>query len=339
VAYQRVCAHIERRLAGRAAIVTAVGVLVAGLLVIQFDPETFVAIRDALVRRVLFIDLGYVGTYLGVVAGVMVVEAGVLGWSPSSLARVLRPSRSARTDLCLAAIHILGWGAVVAAGISFGALWYWQMAVPHWLATDWSAGVPLSIRFAVVVILTDFLDYWHHRWVHSVRFLWEAHQYHHAATEFTLLTGNRLHAVEEISRALFTAVPLAVLGAPPVLFVTARWSLTVVELLQHSSVSWTYGWVGQWLIFSPAGHRTHHSIRPEHWNRNFGNLFVWWDRLFGTWMDPPAVPPPVGVQANRYNRRGVMTEYFLCLALSVRTFTRSIRSRSARRARRAVSRC
>jgi sterol desaturase/sphingolipid hydroxylase (fatty acid hydroxylase superfamily) len=33
----------------------------------------------------------------------------------------------------------------------------------------------------------------------------------------------------------------------------------------------------------PYLHKVHHSRRPEQTNTNYGNLFSWWDRLFGTY--------------------------------------------------------
>ena len=41
-------------------------------------------------------------------------------------------------------------------------------------------------------------------------------------------------------------------------------------------------------FISPDVHRVHHSDRPEHYDSNFGDLFPWWDRLFGTYVASPA---------------------------------------------------
>jgi sterol desaturase/sphingolipid hydroxylase (fatty acid hydroxylase superfamily) len=35
-------------------------------------------------------------------------------------------------------------------------------------------------------------------------------------------------------------------------------------------------------------HRIHHSQDPREGNSNFANVFSWWDRLFGTYVNQPA---------------------------------------------------
>jgi sterol desaturase/sphingolipid hydroxylase (fatty acid hydroxylase superfamily) len=37
---------------------------------------------------------------------------------------------------------------------------------------------------------------------------------------------------------------------------------------------------------TPGLHRLHHSIDPRDHDRNFGQLFSWWDRVFGTYTQP-----------------------------------------------------
>jgi len=68
-----------------------------------------------------------------------------------------------------------------------------------------------------------------------------------------------------------------------------------LQIVNHSDFDWTYGWIGRWLLMSPGMHKVHHSNNPEHFNKNLGNLFVIWDRLFGTYQDVPSQPVALGL--------------------------------------------
>jgi sterol desaturase/sphingolipid hydroxylase (fatty acid hydroxylase superfamily) len=53
----------------------------------------------------------------------------------------------------------------------------------------------------------------------------------------------------------------------------------------HLNVTWPSRWL-EWLIVTPRYHHIHHSDDPAHFDTNFGSLFSFWDRLFGTYYDP-----------------------------------------------------
>ncbi len=79
---------------------------------------------------------------------------------------------------------------------------------------------------------------------------------------------------------------------------------------------WTFGWIGTWIIFSPVGHRVHHSQLEEHWDKNFGNMFTWWDHIFGTYYRGDAVNDSVGLVDNPLAGRGVLEGFADCLVRS-----------------------
>jgi sterol desaturase/sphingolipid hydroxylase (fatty acid hydroxylase superfamily) len=263
--------------------------------------------------------------YFALLAGVLAVEAAVLGWSRSSIHLLLRGSRSARADLVVAGLHAIGWSALLMTAFTGGALYLLQdLAVPFQSVRLSSLIAPVWLQVLVVFVLIDFLDYWYHRISHEIEFLWEAHKYHHAAVEFTVLTGNRIHALEEAFRHVFVLIPMAALGTPAEMYIGVRYGILAFDMLQHSMVPWTYGWFGRWVVFSPVGHRIHHSPLTEHWDRNYGNLLVIWDRLFGTWYGGERVNSAVDVSENPYNRRSVIVEYLLCGAWYFRSLYRSL---------------
>jgi sterol desaturase/sphingolipid hydroxylase (fatty acid hydroxylase superfamily) len=135
-----------------------------------------------------------------------------------------------------------------------------------------------------------------------------------------------MHGLEEAFRYFVSVVPLTLLGAPLHTYVGAQVARRVIDLYQHSMLPWTYGWLGRWLVYSPIGHRLHHSAEEEHWNRNYGDIFVIWDRLFGTWYKGARVNPEVDVSDNPYNRRAMVTEYWHCAVLCFKSLRASVRT-------------
>jgi hypothetical protein len=50
------------------------------------------------------------------------------------------------------------------------------------------------------------------------------------------------------------------------------------------------------IIVTPSHHRVHHAINPEYLDRNYGQIFIFWDKLFGSFQEEmPNVPPVYGV--------------------------------------------
>ncbi|MCF3099297.1 sterol desaturase family protein, partial [Aeromonas australiensis] len=52
--------------------------------------------------------------------------------------------------------------------------------------------------------------------------------------------------------------------------------------LQHSHIQLRYPPVIRSILVSPAYHQLHHSSAIEHYDKNFGFIFSFWDKLFGT---------------------------------------------------------
>jgi sterol desaturase/sphingolipid hydroxylase (fatty acid hydroxylase superfamily) len=259
------------------------------------------------------------------------VEVVVLGWKNSSLSRLTNPSKTAMTDIVVAGYHILGLTKYVNAFFTLGIVYL----ISNWLRSVFDVDTLVEIenpilKFLFLLVIIDLLDYWYHRLLHKIAFLWEAHKYHHSATEFNLLTGNRVHALEAAFRDLIVVIPLVIFGGEPVdtfmLYIAVRLSLRSIDILQHSMLEWNYGWVGKWLFFSPIGHRIHHSLEKEHWDKNFGNIMPLWDHMFGTWYGGPTVNREVGVTKNHYNQQGVIEGYVLCWILTWKRFLISLRS-------------
>jgi sterol desaturase/sphingolipid hydroxylase (fatty acid hydroxylase superfamily) len=106
------------------------------------------------------------------------------------------------------------------------------------------------------------------------------------AAELSRVAATRLDG--PVSGTWLFWLPLGVAGFAP-----ASWNIYFVALLGWQL--WIHNeWMGrlgvlEYIFVTPAHHRVHHSLRSEHLDRNFGGIFIVWDRLFGTFVDEGVV--------------------------------------------------
>lgn len=218
-------------------------------------------------------------------------ESVAVGWENCSARRLLRrSSKSSRFDLILFAAIVLGLGQLLAVIFTFGLPLLASAA--HTYAADSLGWMPLRIKTgalpADIVIFTlawTLADYWHHRLMHT-RFGWPAHRLHHSATEFNVLTGHRHHPATDALGFFLTGSVVSFLAMPA--WFVLIWFCYVSSWVSvtHMDVTWDFGFVGRWLVVSPAHHRLHHSRDESDNGYNFGNVLVIWDRIFGTYRAP-----------------------------------------------------
>ena len=103
---------------------------------------------------------------------------------------------------------------------------------------------------------------------------------------------------------MLDVIPFAIFGSIEAYFAVKVLS-EMHQLALHSAYTSNWGWIGRYILVSPAAHRIHHSVSTRHYNRNMGNTFIFRDRLFGTYHSPDLVTE-IGVDENPYNRNGVV---------------------------------
>lgn len=234
-------------------------------------------------------------------------EILVLGYAGSSLHRLLHPTRSTRADIVWFLVRIFGLQSLVVAVSSLGLT-----TLGNRLAMEYAGFHVLAkikdpvLQGAAYVIASDFVSYWVHRGRHAFGWWWEFHKHHHSATEFNAITQARAHPLDWAGIILCSAVPAQLLGG------TMGESLFVLTVfgahagLTHSMLPWRWGWFGRYVLYSPMGHRIHHSALSEHKDKNFGALLPVWDWLFGTYYKGDVMNEEVGVEDNYQNTRGLL---------------------------------
>ena len=233
------------------------------------------------------------------------IDCVVSGWKNSAIYRLLFfRTTSVWTDIFsfilfsylrigFIALHVITYSVISLAGSSLGGVA--KLSILDHISD------PIA-QIVVAFLVRDFFVYWTHRLQHRVSFLWEAHTMHHSANEFNVISVHRLYPLEELFGSFVSGVWLAILGASPQTYLAVIIFWQIQQHIIHSNVHWNLGWLGRWLIVSPAHHRIHHGKEAEFHDTNFGTQLIIWDRLFGTYKPSSTKFVEIGLDDKVYNR-------------------------------------
>lgn len=148
------------------------------------------------------------------------------------------------------------------------------------------------LAYCIGFIVIDFYGYWSHRWSHQINFLWNKHAIHHSSEEFNLSCALRQSVSSFVNLFTFLLIPAALLGVPvKVIAITLPIHL-FLQFWYHTKHIKKMGILEQ-IIVTPSHHRVHHAINPEYIDKNHGQIFIFWDKLFGTYQEELDTVPPV----------------------------------------------
>ena len=140
-------------------------------------------------------------------------------------------------------------------------------------------------------VLYDFCYYWHHRLGHERNVLWAAHSVHHQSEDYNLSTALRQTSTGFVLGWVFY-LPMAVLGVPLPVFVTVATVNLLYQFWVHTRHVPKLGWF-EWFFVTPSNHRAHHAQNALYMDRNYGGVFIVWDRLFGTFQEEDDAEPVI----------------------------------------------
>lgn len=176
-------------------------------------------------------------------------------------------------------------------GLSVSVLSYGWM-VEHWalfhVEANWAV-------YALVFVVLDFQGYWVHRWAHEINFFWNKHLVHHSSEEFNLPCALRQSISSFVNLFTFFLLPAALLGVPGIVVATIAPLHLFAQFWYHTRHIGRMGFL-EHIIVTPSHHRVHHAINPEYLDKNYSQIFIIWDKLFGTFQEEmPDVPPVYGI--------------------------------------------
>ena len=126
----------------------------------------------------------------------------------------------------------------------------------------------------------DFLYYWWHRASHEVNILWASHIVHHHSEDYNLAVALRQALLTNLSMIPFL-LPLALLGVPPLVYAACKGINSLYQFWLHTELIGKLG-AFERVFNTPSLHRVHHAVQPQYLDRNYGGIFILWDRLFGS---------------------------------------------------------
>ncbi|WP_338408741.1 sterol desaturase family protein [uncultured Flavobacterium sp.] len=151
------------------------------------------------------------------------------------------------------------------------------------------------LAFVIAFITIDFYGYWTHRIAHQVNFFWNHHVIHHSSEEFNLACALRQPVSLFVKFFTFILLPAAFLGVPPVVMAVAIPIQFYSQFWYHTRHIKKMGFIEKILV-TPSHHRVHHAINPEYMDKNHSQIFIIWDKLFGTFQEElDTVPAIFGV--------------------------------------------
>lgn len=151
------------------------------------------------------------------------------------------------------------------------------------------------LTYLVAFLALDLAGYWTHRIAHEYNFFWNNHIVHHSSEEFNLACALR-QSISTIVR-LFTIflLPAALLGVPEMVIAIVAPLHLFAQFWYHTRHINRMGFLEK-IIVTPSHHRVHHAINPIYLDKNYGQIFIFWDKLFGTYQEElDEVPPVYGI--------------------------------------------
>jgi sterol desaturase/sphingolipid hydroxylase (fatty acid hydroxylase superfamily) len=228
------------------------------------------------------------------------------GFIPFAFPKEIWTHKGTRTDIAYFFLNKLLFMVALAGMFIFAeGMHYTTWAVMNWLSVpklllpDTPIVLVLAISTLVWILAFDFALWLQHYWFHRFPLLWEFHTVHHSAEVMTPFTAGRMHPIEEFAGNIMSGL---FVGFAYSLIYRCFGDVMVLQLFQlnivlflfytlgfhlrHSHIWMPYTGIWGKIFVSPAHHQLHHSIEREHWDRNMGFIFAFWDRIFGTLVVP-----------------------------------------------------
>ncbi len=148
-------------------------------------------------------------------------------------------------------------------------------ALSLWPSDQW-------FTWVTAFVLYDLCYYWSHRLGHERQILWAAHVAHHQSEDYNLSTALRQTSTGFLLGWVFY-LPMYALGIPAEVVVTVGALNLIYQFWVHTQHIPELGWL-EWIFVTPSNHRVHHAQNDHYLDKNYGGVFIVWDRIFGSYQ-------------------------------------------------------
>ena len=158
--------------------------------------------------------------------------------------------------------------------------------------------LPFYVEVTLTILIMDLVMYGWHRVNHTLPVLWLFHRFHHQDKKMNTSTAIRFHFMELLFSNIWKAGFFLIMGFSFLPVLVYEIIFFIVVLIHHSNIriSKSFDMTYRKLFSSPLMHRIHHSQIKEETDTNYGSVFSFWDRVFGTYKKEAAGPIIFGVK-------------------------------------------
>ena len=173
------------------------------------------------------------------------------------------------------------------------------------------------VSWLLLFLATDFVWYWYHRLGHEVNILWASHIVHHQSEDFNYTAAARITVIQAVARGFFWSI-LPIIGFKPEMITVLLLIHGTYPFFTHTQLVGKLGWL-EYVIVTPTHHGVHHSSNPEYLDKNYGDMLIIWDKMFGTYANE-TLKPVYGItnSLNSYSFLWQHFHYFLELFVAFR---------------------
>jgi sterol desaturase/sphingolipid hydroxylase (fatty acid hydroxylase superfamily) len=195
-----------------------------------------------------------------------------------------------------AGVNMVFLASDVSLNLLFGIL---TVGIFSWLSANqfgflYLIDFPIWVELIIAILALDFAaQYVVHYLLHKIPFMWRFHMIHHSDTTIDATSATRHHPGDYAFREIFALIMIVIFGIPLAYYLFYRMATVFFGYLTHANFSFPKK-IDQFLSYvfiTPDMHKFHHHHEMPWTDTNFGNIFSFWDRIFGTitYDDPKKV--------------------------------------------------
>ncbi|MEA5138702.1 sterol desaturase family protein [Arcicella rigui] len=147
---------------------------------------------------------------------------------------------------------------------------------------------PSVLSWIGLLLITDFLWYWYHRFGHEVNLLWSVHVVHHQSEEFNFTVSARITLFQAVARTFFWSL-LPIVGFSAEMITTILLIHGLYPFFTHTRTVGKLGFL-EYIFVTPSHHRVHHASNEQYLDKNYSDVFIFWDKIFGTFAEENEEP-------------------------------------------------
>lgn len=140
----------------------------------------------------------------------------------------------------------------------------------------------------LLFVLTDLIWYWYHRLAHEINLLWFVHIVHHQSNEYNFSVSARITVLQAVVRTGFWSI-LPLLGFPAGMITSLLLLHGLYPFFIHTQLIGKLG-ILEYILVTPSHHRVHHASNEKYLDKNYGDVLIIWDKIFGTFQKEEEQP-------------------------------------------------